>query len=171
MKFRNQIWLILFSCILTSSLLACGEEKSNETGQHSPAEDMDQYPAIGDDKKPSTEDRTQSENGLFFVKVVWGNQSLKAGTLANNAMVRFSDLSGEHVPVALKSFKLFMVSMGHGSIKEEEMLIESVDDAHWEVKNIYFSMGGTVNSWAVDIEAEVNGQTDRARVIIEQEVE
>jgi hypothetical protein len=86
--------------------------------------------------------------------------------------VKFSDASGESIAAELGGFKLFMPSMGHGSIKTKDMILAKDPDQQgtWNVSNIYFSMGGSVNEWVVDITATVAGVSDTVRVAIPYEV-
>lgn len=160
---------ILLSSILLLSLPACASDNASNDADDNPALQQD-YQAVSDEKSQSTEDKTPSENNLFLADVVWENESLYAGSLENSAVVHITNISGEYIQADLKSVKLFMVSMGHGSIKEDEMVLSELSDGRWKVENIYFSMGGPANSWAVDIEADFDGQTDKARVLIKQEV-
>lgn len=154
-----------------SQLISCGESrKSSDERPKDDAQSAANHQNGTEALDTHSSEGTPSEKGLFLVKVDWQNDVLTAGTFDNSALVHFNNAAGEHVGATLKSFKLFMVSMGHGSIKENEMIFSQMDEAHWKVDSIYFSMGGPASSWAVDVEAEVNGQTDKARVIIGQEV-
>lgn len=169
MNMNYKIRTIFLSLGLMFSLPACASDSATTDIDDSPASQKD-YQAVNDEQSQAIEGKTSSDNNLFLVEVVWQNQSLNAGTLENTAVVHITNSSGESIQANLKSFKLFMVSMGHGSIKEDEMVLSQLSNGSWRVDNIYFSMGGPANSWAVDIEAESDGQTDNARVLITQEV-
>ena len=115
---------------------------------------------------------TSSAAQAFQAKVDWSSP-LIAGELNNGATLSFLSSNGKPAPLALNSFKLFMPAMGHGSIKADKMLFTQQADAKniWSVSQIYFSMGGAAGEWLVEIEASACGISDKARVIIEQEVQ
>lgn len=160
MKLRN---ISLALCLLLSfalSISACG-------GKSSDANDPAAPPLLNG--ADADEQLTASQNGLYNVEVNW-SPNLEAGTLDNSALLHFHNAAGEHVPAILKRFSLYHATMGHGSIKENEMVFTQEDLGHWLVKNIYFSMPGAARSWVVDIEAELDGKSDKARVVIDAEV-
>lgn len=115
---------------------------------------------------------TKSPTGLFHVKVEWSSP-LTAGTLDNKATVSFVDEHAHELPVKLKSFKLFMPAMGHGSGKSDQMVLtqDAVQTNVWTVDKVYFSMGGGAGEWVVDVEGSSCGVSDKARVIIPLEVQ
>jgi hypothetical protein len=113
----------------------------------------------------------QSMLGRFYTTLEWSDQ-LVAGELTNRALVKFYDANQQPIPLKLMSFKLFMPSMNHGTIKLDK-LVTSQDSKipnQWLVTQIYFSMGGKKSEWVVDIEAGICGESDKIRVSIEQEV-
>ncbi|MDQ3231839.1 MAG: hypothetical protein M3Q07_08470 [Pseudobdellovibrionaceae bacterium] len=112
-----------------------------------------------------------STNQTFAVKIVW-NHPPRSQSLDNSAEVYFVDKNSQNlVDTRLLRFHLYMASMGHPSIKEEDMVFNQVAPGHWTVSRIFFSMGGSAGSWVVDLEAEVEGQPDKVRVSIPHEVE
>lgn len=115
---------------------------------------------------------TDSEGGKFKVKVDWPNP-LIAGDLNNKATVTFLNHHGEAFALNLVSFKLFMPSMGHGTIKSDKLVFTQNQSEKniWDVDQIYFSMGGMADEWVVDVEAGACGITDKARVSIPVEVQ
>ena len=157
MRYMVQSLLALF--FLNLSWTACGSHSSSPANSATPA-------VVGEPGAP-----VASENGSFWVSVNW-SADLTAGSLANSAVVKFTDAQQAPLAAELSSFKLFMPSMGHGSIKTKEMILskDSAQAGTWNVKNIYFSMGGGVDEWVVDITASVNGVADKVRVTIPYEV-
>ncbi|MCX6127933.1 MAG: hypothetical protein NTX25_02575 [Proteobacteria bacterium] len=115
---------------------------------------------------------TASNQNRFHVKVDWSSPLL-AGELNNSATVTFLSPHGEALPLTLKSFKLFMPSMGHGSIKTDKLILtQNPNEMNvWSVGQIYFSMGGAAGDWVVDIEGSACGLSDKARVLIQQSVD
>lgn len=112
-----------------------------------------------------------SPNRLFLASVNWSTP-LVAGSLNNTAEVSFWGPDLHKKAAVIKSFKLFMPAMGHGSIKTDQMQFsqDPANAALWKVSKIYFSMPGGPGEWVVDIEAEVGGQTDKVRIAIPHEV-
>ncbi len=157
---------MIFFISFYGMMMACGSSKSSSPQGPTPALD-----AAGEnhEKEGGDELRVSSTKGLFQVEVNW-SPNLVAGTIENSALVHFHNPAGDHIPAVLKRFKLYMTTMGHGSIKENELTLTEEEPGHWLVKNIYFSMPGASTSWVVDIEAELEGQTDTARVVIDAEV-
>ncbi|MBC7531738.1 MAG: hypothetical protein H7318_09180 [Oligoflexus sp.] len=160
MKYSNILVHIGIVLSFLVSVSACGSKSDSKDNPALP-------PASGRDN--SEEQLKVSKNGLFNVEVTW-SPSLEAGTLNNSALIHFRAPASEHAPAILKSFRLYHSTMGHGSIKENEMTFTEEEAGHWLVKNIYFSMPGAASSWVVDIEAELNGVTDSVRVVIDAEV-
>ncbi|WP_141734383.1 hypothetical protein [Oligoflexus tunisiensis] len=150
--------------ILILAALSCGKNSDNNKDENTTA------PLPGADQT-SLEGYSLSPNRAFAAKIVWNNAPV-AGSFDNSAEVYFLDPKGEPVSTSqLTRFHLYMASMGHPSIKENEMTFTQVDPGHWTVGRIYFSMGGSSGSWVVDLEAEVNGQADQVRVSIDHAVE
>lgn len=165
---------IAFYSLFISLLISSACTARDKDNAPAPNDSADTPPAAGqvtDDSQAGAMPvgKTPSENGLFMVAVRW-SPNLEAGTLENTAKVYFNSADGQPLAATLKKFSLFMVSMGHGSIKEKEMSFTALEASQWQVDRIYFSMPGPFASWAVDIEAEVNGQLDKARVSIDHEV-
>lgn len=108
-----------------------------------------------------------SEGGLYRVKIEWV-APLLAGTLNNSAKVSFYDAYGVPKDIQMVSFKPFMVSMGHGSLRGSKLIMKSDpnDGSNWSVENIFFSMPGQANEWAIDIEGSLGEDKDRVRVLI-----
>ncbi len=154
--FIQTLFALLF---LNLSWTACGSHSSNPS--------TSSQPVVSEGSAPPLE----SENGTFWVSVSW-SENLTAGTLANSALVKFTDTNKAPLAAELSSFKLFMPSMGHGSIKTKEMVLakDPLQANTWSVSNIYFSMGGASDEWVVDITATVNGVSDKVRVVIPYEV-
>lgn len=112
-----------------------------------------------------------SENRVFLASVIWSD-NLRAGTLENSAQITFWEPQLHKTAAVLKSFKLFMPAMGHGSIKTDQLVLtqDPANPAVWQASRIYFSMPGGPGEWVVDIEAEVGGRRDKVRVTIPQAV-
>lgn len=158
------------------------DEAANSRLPSAAEDQMDTKPAESDDTRdcqrflttadpaPSSELK-RSMLGRFQVAVEW-SKVLTAAELNNEARLRFFDSMLKPIPLQLKSFKLFMPSMNHGSIKLDKLIFTQNPEAlnEWQVAQIYFSMGGNVGEWVVDIEAGLCGETDRIRVSIEQAV-
>lgn len=108
-----------------------------------------------------------SEGGLFRVKIEWQNPLL-AGSLDNKAIVSFYDAYGAPRNVQMLSFKPYMVSMGHGSLRGSKLVMKQSPNGEslWNVENVFFSMTGTAGEWAIDIEGSFAGDKDRVRVLI-----
>ena len=108
-----------------------------------------------------------SEGGLYRVKIEWQNP-LVAGTLSNSAKVVFYDAYGAPKAVQLLSFKPYMVSMGHGSLRGSKLIMKQSpgDESLWNVDNVFFSMPGQAAEWAIDIEGASGEDKDRVRVLI-----
>ena len=143
-------------------LFACGSSSSSdksETPQTENSQNESGLPLLG----------TASEQGAFRVSIEW-SQPITAGTLENTATLHFYDAKGADLSVQLTRYRLYMISMGHGSIKEKDMVFTDLGNGAWKVENIFFSMGGPASSWVVDVEADVAGQADKARVSIDYEV-
>jgi hypothetical protein len=162
--------------VLALSLSACGSNDSKKSDSQSTRDDAAADTEHQDghglgDEGHAPKSAVLSERGVFLVSIEW-SEGLEAGTLANQATLTLWDPTLHKVSGTLKSFKLYMPSMGHGSIKTGEMKFvqDLTDPAVWSVSNIYFSMGGGTGSWVVDLEAEVGGQSDKVRVVIPYEV-
>jgi hypothetical protein len=108
-----------------------------------------------------------SEGGLYRVKIEWV-APLLAGTLNNSAKLFFYDAYGVPKAIRMLSFKPFMVSMGHGSLRGSKLLMkpDQSDGSNWTVENIFFSMAGQADEWAIDIEGSFGEDKDRVRVLI-----
>jgi hypothetical protein len=144
--------------------LSCGKNSDNKKNDNAVA-----LPPGAD--QAALEGYTLSPNRAFAVRIDW-NRAPVAGSFDNSAEVYFLDALGQPVESSVLSrFHLYMASMGHPSIKEEEMTLTQVDAGHWTVDRIYFSMGGSAGSWVVDLDATVNGQADQVRVSIDHAVE
>lgn len=167
-------------CFMSLVLVACdskSEKSSDHEGHADAAMSADEAaacaaPGEGMGLHGDLSGFTASADGQFHVKVEWSSP-LKAASLENKATVSFVDEHAEALPLTLKSFKLFMPSMGHGSGKSDQMVLtQHAEHAHmWSVEQIYFSMGGAAGDWVVDIEAGGCGALDKARVVIPVEVQ
>lgn len=150
--------------ILIATAISCGssndKDKNNEDPTLTPA--ADQTPLSG---------YLLSDQEHFAVKIVWNNPPVTQ-SFDNSAEVFFLDKNGQPVTSSrLTRFHLYMVTMGHPSIKEKDMVFQQIEPGHWTVSRIYFSMGGSAGSWVVDLEAEANSQSDHIRVSVDHEVE
>jgi len=169
--------VIGFSMILT--LAACDNKSSDNKAE---GQTQDAAPVIDDPalcqaladahEHEAPEGYTASPKHTFYVKLDWSSPLL-AGELNNSASVTFISGHGDPLPMNLKSFKLFMPSMGHGTIKADKLVFTQNATAKniWNVGQVYFSMGGGPGEWVVDVEATACGYTDTARVVIAQEVQ
>lgn len=171
---------MIFATCLALTLSACGKKSSSKhaVNQADAAISEDEVAAACAVMSESMalhgamEGYTASESGKFHVKVDWSSP-LVSGELSNTAKVTFLNHHGEPIALTLSSFKLFMPSMGHGSIKNDKLVLAR-DAAHinvWDVSQIYFSMGGAANEWVADVEGSVCGISDKARVSIPVEVQ
>jgi hypothetical protein len=167
----------LFYASLCLVLFSCGKHSSNKDPDPATgvavtgAGDHTGHTDTGADAQDadSADGKIHSANNLYIVKIGWTHDPV-AGTLDNSAIVHFDDLNGQHVAAVLKSFHLYHQTMGPGSIKDDAMTFTQLNEAHWQVDNVYFSMPGSAGSWVVNIEAEVNGQVDKAQVPVAMEV-
>jgi hypothetical protein len=169
--------VIVFSTVLT--LAACDNKSSDSKAE---GQNQDVATAIDDPalcealanakKHEAPEGYTAAAKNTFYAKVDWSSP-LIAGELNNSASVTFISGHGDPLALTLKSFKLFMPAMGHGTIKADKLVFTQKEASKnvWSVGQIYFSMGGGRGEWVVDIEATACGYTDTARVVIAQEVQ
>ncbi len=180
---KSQFFIALsFTSFLGLSILGACDANDNESKAEEPQEivaaAVDQ--ASVDQRKTGHEIGDEghaplgsvlSPNGVFLANVSW-SANLVAGSLENQATVKFFEPHLHKAPAILKSFKLFMPAMGHGSIKTDQMVFtqDPADPSTWTVSKIYFSMPGGSGEWVVDIEAELAGKTDKVRISIPAEV-
>ncbi len=169
MKVQHTRVRLAFLYLLLLSF-SCRENKSSADPRL-----PDNPSAIDDGEQPAQDPLLDasvlSQNGVFRAQIDW-SPALEAGTLANSATLRVLDAQGQKTAASLKSFKLFMPAMGHGSIKTDKLTFQpSADDPGlWTITNIYFSMGGAAGEWVVDLEVELNGQLDKVRLSVDHEV-
>jgi hypothetical protein len=148
--------------LLIATAFSCGSGSQSSDESPGPLPSADQSPMSG---------FLPSDQNLFAAKIVWNNPPV-AGSFDNSAEVYLQTKDGQPLTSSrLLRFHLYMVTMGHPSIKEKDMVFEQKDPGHWTVSRIYFSMGGSAGSWVVDLDAEANGAADHVRVSIDHEVE
>ncbi len=165
----SMLVMIMVACGGTSSSPSPAGSSDNAAVSAEEAEMCAEFAETHDHEAPAG--FTAAANNKFHVKVDW-SENLLAGELTNSAKVTFQSPHGEPMGLTLKSFKLFMPSMGHGTIKADKLIFarDPVETHVWSVSQIYFSMGGAAGEWVVDVEGSACGLTDKARVTIQQEV-
>lgn len=159
--------LRLLSLTLTLTALACNGEGQNQAqAQTGPASPNSPFSS-----SDSLSGFTLSAQKTYAVKIVWNSPPI-SDSFENSADVYFVDIAGNPLSDAeLKRFSLFMVTMGHPSSMEREIVRTKIEPGHWKVSRILFSMGGPSGSWVVNIEATTQNQSDKAQVSVEQDVQ
>ena len=129
---------------------------------------------MGDDQSEVTQqDGVTSANGLATVSLSMDSQALKAGpSHSYTASLKFFDQDGMMLDgIQLVSSEPWMITMGHGSIKDSLAFMQHDElGHHWMVTGVQFSMGGDAGSWVMKTSFSINGETDSVDLPIPYEV-
>ena len=152
---------------------ACQKEKS-QSSQHTAVKASVEAEHGHDDKDGHTHapvDAPNSKQSYFALTAMWPAE-LHAAKLNDTIRLKFWEVEGHELSAKLLQVSPYMVSMGHGSTNADKQVFTQTSEnpSEWTIKNVYFSMGGAANTWALDVTAEVEGVSDTARIIIPLEV-
>ncbi len=163
----------LFIILLSLVSYACGSD-DKDSAQHNSDPKKSQpapsSPALSGESSFDFEKAVvvKSNRGIYEVHLNW-KRSPAAGMDTNNvADVVFKASSGETTRVDLDKLQPKMNCCGAKPVQKQK--IKKIDNqiGRFEIAGIYFHAAGAHNGWTLLIDAEVNGVSDRAEMIIEK---